>query len=349
MIQRFQPDSVRNETNSLCIFAGGFENRVKGILNNFQKSREKVLKYSFILEYTTHKEANKENLHFLNQTLNKCSTYCLDNVVIDIDNLLISQNNLRDRLKEIPQDELGAIYVDISGMTNFAILLTLKIADTTFPDKRIFVLYTEAKNYYPTKDEKDEILTLAQKRDDQSIIKLSEKLQASGSRETLILTDFKGTFREDLPIALIFFVGYEPSRAIGLLETYRPHIVIPCYGESPHKYFEWRTKFSIDLHKKFGVFEHCPYLKKNIIVSTFDVPGIINELEKIYVSEVKGVALYEGFNIAITPQCSKLQTIATYLFCQLHPDVQVVFCLPGRYNPKRYSKGIGKSWVYPLS
>ncbi|MCK4352233.1 hypothetical protein KAW65_02375 [candidate division WOR-3 bacterium] len=348
MIQEFKPDLITNRKNSLYICAGGFEDRVKGIINILQKLNEKVFKYSFISEYTVHQEDNKENLDFLEDSLDKCSSYHLKNVKIDIDNLLFSRDNLTDRLKKIPREEIEAIFIDISGMTNFLILLILKMAHTIFYDKKIFILYTEAKNYYPKEDEQDEILTLAEKKDDESIMKLSEKLQASGARETLIPTDFKGSFKEDFPTTLIFFVGYEPSRAIGLLETYRPNVVIPCYGDSPHEYFKWRTQFSMKLHEKFRVFEQYPYLKKNKPISTFYISKIIDELEKTYISEIEGRILYENFNIAITPQCSKLQTVATYLFCQSHPDVQVVFCLPGKYNSKRYSEEIGRSWLYEL-
>lgn len=348
MIKEFKLNLINNIKNSLYICAGGFEDRVRGVISTIQELNENVFKYSFILEYNAHKEDNETNLEFLEKSLNKFSSNHLKNVIIDIDNLLFSRNNLKDRLEEIPQEKIDTVFLDISGMTNFLILLTMKMIYNIFYNKKIFILYTEAKIYYPKEEEKDEILLLAEKRDDESILKLSEKLQASGARETLILADFKGSFREDYPIALIFLVGYEPSRDIGLLETYRPNFVIPCYGDSPHEHFKWRTEFSLKLHDMFRVFEQYQHVKGNKTTSTFNIPEIIKDLERIYISDLEGKILYENFNVAISPQCSKLQTVATYLFCQSHPDVQVVFCLPGRYNPKRYSEGIGKSWLYEL-
>ena len=359
MIQKFEYKLIKNRKNSLYLCAGGFEDRVIGIFDNLKELNEKIFKYSVIMEYTAHdtihEEDNKENLNFLKESLEKYSIHNLKNAIINIDNLLLSRNNLKDRLKELPETEIDSIFIDISGMTNFLILLTLKIIQDTFHAIKIFILYAEAKEYYPKKDEMDEILTLVEKRDDESIMKLSDKLQASGARETLIPIDFRGRFREDIPTALIFFAGYEPSRAIGLLETYRPNIVIPCYGVSPHNRLGWRTKFSIKLHEKFKVFEQYPHLhhlennlEENITLSTFDISEIINKLEKIYTCNIAGKILYENYNIAISPQCSKLQAVATYIFCQSHPDVQVVFCLPGRFNPKRYSENIGTSWLYEL-
>ncbi|MBM4036107.1 MAG: hypothetical protein FJ291_30610 [Planctomycetes bacterium] len=189
---------------------------------------------------------------------------------------------------------------------------------------------------------------MAPRKDDDSIDKLARLLQATGARETLVLKEFKGRFREDLPTALIFILGYEPSRAIGLLEAYRPSLVIPCYSEPPAARLKWRMKFSIDLHERFHVFDQFPRAREPQIIKTFSLHEILDKLEEIYESDLNGRVLYETHNVAISPQCSKMQAIATYLFCQSHPDVQVVFCLPGRYNPLRYSEGIGDTWVVPL-
>jgi hypothetical protein len=271
----------------------------------------------------------------------------MDNAMVDIDDLLKTRNNLSNTLKEIPSEEIDSIFIDISGMTNFLILLALHRVNETFHNKEIFVLYAEAQYYYPKKDEMDEILELVKRRQDGDIKKLSKNLGTSGARETLIPPDFKGYFKEDYPICLIFFAGYEPSRAIGLIETYRPNLIIACYGISPHEHFKQRTVFSKNLHEGFEVFKQ--YRHVDMDVSTFNIQEIVSKLEEIYASaDNGGETLYEKYNIAISPQCSKLQAVATYLFSLRHPDVQVVFCLPGAYNPKRYSGGIGKMWMYEL-
>ncbi|MBZ9577997.1 hypothetical protein KJA13_03080 [Patescibacteria group bacterium] len=359
-IQEFAPDLIADKKNSLYICAAGFEDRVKGVVEKLKEISEKVFKYSNILEYyssvsykQTQKkkkflEKNKENLDFLQSSLKNLSTNMLENTIIDIDYIFKTNNNFKNMLiKNIPATEIDSIFIDISGMANFLILLTLYQTSKIFHDKEIFVLYTEAQNYFPQKDEKDEILQFAEARNENSITRLGELLGASGARETMILPYFKGYFKEDFPICLIFFVGYEPSRAIGLLDAYHPNIVITCYGVSPHEHFKWRTEFSKELHSKLKVFEQYPSSKTEI--STFNIQEIISKLEEIYISaDREGKILYENYNIGITPQCSKLQTVATYLFCQSHPDVQVVFCLPGLFNPERYSKEIGKSWLYKL-
>lgn len=359
-IQEFSPDLIEDKKNSLYICSAGFEDRVRGIVKNLNKTNKKIFKYSNILEYHSsfgnkqpHKkqeflDKNKENLKFLKNSLLNLSNNVLPNTLIDIDHMFKTNENFENMLqKNVPDTEIESIFIDISGMMNLLILLTLHQASKIFPNKEIFVLYSEAKNYFPKLNDKDKILQLAEKQNENDIIQLGKLLGASGARETVILPYFKGYFKEDFPICLIFFVGYEPSRAIGLLDAYRPNILTVCYGASPHEHFKWRAEFSRELHNKLKVFDQ--YTCSEMEISTFYVHEIISKLESIYMSEdQEGKILYENYNIAITPQCSKLQTVATYIFCQSHPDVQVVFCLPGLFNPERYSKEIGKSWLYNL-
>ena len=360
---------LRNRS-SLYICAAGFEDRVIGIVETLNGTNEEIFKYCNIFEYQSHTspqqdqessflkgeksqkssflEKNKENLSYLKNALRNLSVNFVDNTVIDIDNMLVTERNLESALNKIPEAEIDSIFVDISGMANFLILLTLHKVSASFCNKAIFVLYSEAEDYLPRKEEASEIIQIAKSRDETSIIKLGELLGATGARETFVLPDFKGYFKEDFPICLVFLVGYEPSRAVGLLDGYRPNLVVACYGVSPRKRFKWRTIFSEKLHERLNVFKQ--YNSSKMRISTFNVSKIVSKLEEIYVSaDSNGSILYEKYNIAVTPQCSKLQTVATYLFCQSHPDIQVVFCLPGSFNPDRYSKGIGKKWLYKIT
>jgi hypothetical protein len=356
-IQEFTKKSVMKYKNSLYVCAAGFEDRTRGIAETLDGANEKIFRYCKVMEYRSHPdvqqsqkslflEKNKENWHFLKAKLMTLANLT-ENVVVDIDNMLLTRRNVAIALKNIPGSEIDSIFVDISGMANFLVLLTLNQVRALFCDKEVFVLYSEAQNYSPEYQEATDIIQIAQSRNEKDIIRLGELLGASGARETFILPDFKGYFREDLPTCLIFFVGYEPSRAIGLLEGYRPNLVVACYGVSPHEHFKWRTQFSRDLHNGLNVFKQ--YNSSSTEVSTFNIPEIASKLEEIYISaDSTGKLLYENYNIAVTPQCSKLQTVATYQFCQSHPDTQVVFCLPGTFNPERYSKGIGKKWIYKI-
>jgi hypothetical protein len=361
----FSEKIAKISKDSLYICAAGFEERVKGIIQELTNFNQKFFKYSTIMKYKEysnqkdHKnilfefpkpsfyEKNNENLKFLARTLPTISLNLTNNILVDIDNMHLTKSSLEKTLSKIKKGEIDSVFIDISGMANFLILLTLSQVRKIFPNIPVNIVYSEAQEYFPQKHEISEILRIANSRVEDDILKMGELLGASGARETFILPDYKGYFRDDYPICLIFFVGYEPSRAIGLLEGYRPNRVIACYGVSPHKKFLWRTEFSKHLHESLNVFKQ--YDKTTIKISTFNISEILKKLEEIYASEdADGKILYDNYNIAITPQCSKLQTVAVYLFCQSHPDIQVVFCLPGLFNPDRYSKGIGYKWIYQL-
>jgi hypothetical protein len=334
----FNPDFLKDKKNSLYICAAGFENRTLGIVNQL---KGKSFAHSLIFEYTTQKEDNEPNLKIMKNSLKELSDKEPLISPVEADNPLATQQYLVERLKSIPKENITHVFIDISGMMNALILQTLSDVNRLFWDKTLYVLYTEADNYYPTKKEGKEIYNIIKKKD---IEKFGTNFSSSGVKETFILPDFKGKFKDYLPICLIFFVGYEPIRSRGLIEQYCPNLVIVCYGESPHNKFKWRSDFSRKIHKE--VFRNYPHIdSKNINnedLSTFEITDILKKLERIYSS------FYENYNICITPQCSKLQAVAAYLFTLTYPDVQILFCLPGSFNPKRYSKGIGTSYVIKM-
>lgn len=340
-VKIFNPDFFKDKKDSLYICAGGFEDRTLGTVKQL---KGKSFAHSLIFEYTTQKEDNEPNLQTLKNYLKELSDKGPLISDADPDNPLTTQQNLVERLKGIPKEKITHVFIDISGMTNALILQTLSDVNKLFWDKNLYVLYTEAENYYPIKEEEEKIYKIIKDEDDENIEKFGITFSSSGAKETFILPDFKGKFKDYLPICLIFFVGYEPIRSKGLIEQYCPNLVIVCYGESPHNKFKWRADFSRKIHK--DVFENYPHIdSKNIIkedFSTFEIADILEKLGKIYTT------FYEDYNICITPQCSKLQSVATYLFTLTHPDVQILFCLPGSFNPERYSKEIGNSYIINL-
>ena len=281
-IKEFNLEFIEERSNSFYICAGGFEDRSRAIVENLKNNGGIFFKYSLILKYSIQEEDNKPNLEFIQDNLPKITLNLLENTIVNIDDIYQTINGIIEAFKKIPQEDIKTVFIDISGMANSLILLIINQAKKAFFGKEIIILYAEANIYYPAQDEIDEILKLMESDEDQDILKLGDKLGTSGAREVIILPDFKGYFAENKPICLIFFAGYEPSRAAGLLDDYRPNMVIVCYGVPPYKKFKWRTKFSKQLHKKLlKEFEH---VEKDI--STFYISDIVNELDKIYKSIV---------------------------------------------------------------
>lgn len=336
-IEKFNAD-ILNKENSLYICAAGFEERSLGLVRQMEG---KCFTHSLILEYTAQKEDNNANFEILTGSLKKISSNIPIVSPADLDNPLLTQQKFIEQLEGINNGEITQLFFDISGMSNSLILQLLIEVYKLFWDRKIYIFYTEAENYYPNEEQVKEMYTIIEEEDFESFGSI---FSSSGAKENIILPDFKGRFKDSLPICLIFFVGYEPIRSKSLIEQYCPNLVAVCYGESPHDRFKWRTGFSKNIHKK--VFENFSHINsKDIInkdISTYDINNILKDLEVLYNS------FYKDYNICITPQCSKLQAIATYLFTLTHPDVQVLFCLPGYFNPNRYAIGIGSSHIIKL-
>lgn len=335
----FNP-SFLNQKASIYICAAGFEDRTLGIVRQLKEER---FAYSLILEYTTQKEDNKANLTVLKNLLGNFSDKEPLISLVNLDDPLATQQRLAEKLKSIDGNKITHVFIDISGMANGLIIQTLSEVNKLFWDKKLYLLYTEAEQYYPSKEDEQEIYKIIE---DEDIEEFGTLFSSSGAKEIFILPDFNGKFKDSLPICLIFFVGYEPIRSKGLIEQYCPNLIVVCYGEPPHKKFKWRASFSKKIHEDIGIFKNYPYIDSKEInkedISTFDINDIFIKLEKIYAT------FYKEYNICITPQCSKLQAVATYLFTLTHPDVQVLFCLPGYFDPDRYSKGTGSSHIINL-
>jgi hypothetical protein len=78
-------------------------------------------------------------------------------------------------------------------------------------------------------------------------------------------------------------------------------------------------------------------------VSTFNYKETLQVLETIhsrYANESK---------LTLSPLGSKLQAMATSLFCYMRPDVRVMFAIPKEYNASHFSKGTSTIWKLRFS
>lgn len=326
-INKFQPRYI--EKDSLYICAGGFEDRAKGLLEKLCSKSNNLFKYSCLCEYNVHHTENISNINFLLSSLSKLTQNNPNRIPIELDNIYNARNCINKYLENISTDKIDHVYIDISGMSNFLTLIMLSECYDIFFNSKIHIIYAEAEEYYPTEKESKRLIDVMK-----NPIKLNprelEKFTSTGVKEFFPLPEFRGNFDEK-PIALILFIGYEPIRIAGFLNQYRPKLTIALYGKSPHPKFAFRTDYSKKIHGDVLADYSC----YNDEVSTFDIDEIFGKLQNIY------RRFYQTYNISIFPQNSKLQTVASFLFVKDYPDVQLVYCLPGKFNPKHYSKGVG--------
>lgn len=313
----------------LLILAAGFEERCIKFIEDY-KFLDK-LKKIIILKYSTHESDNKKNLDFLitiSEKLGERPIIC----EISPSDVKDNAKNLENHLNNIIKFETKNIIIDISSMTHFLIFQTLNSVQKVLPASSIRIIYTEANEYFPKPKEEEKFLEQIRRG------LIAEDLLSHNLRDVFILKEFVGNFKPNLPICLLMLVGYEVYRTEGIIEQYAPSRVVFFYGESPVIDFSKRADFSKNLHNLKGITKLVPSREEKI--STLYVDKILNVLDSFY-------NLYiHNYNICIAPQCSKMQTVASYLFCQKHKDVQVVFTQPVAFNVKNYSIGYRTTYQY---
>jgi len=329
-----QFDFLAETRAGAIVCTGGFEDRSVAFVAKLRKARCSVEK-SMLLQYEGQIEENEPNNRFLKRRLKTIIGKEPQLVSINADKPIGSLGRITRKIEDLlSRLSDRTVFVDVSGMTHLLAIGTIHACVSS--GLRTFVVYTEAKSYFP------------QKRDQQKLIRAwkDEKydiavqyLQSAGLKAVQIIPAFAGNFRPGRQTCLMVFVGFEPNRIETLVDDYAPGVLIVFYGRSPHKEFRWRTRLSRELHNEL----FSQWYVRQTEISTLEVEDILRKLEREF------QVVKEQFDVAIAPQCSKLQALASYLFWRRHPEVQLIFTSPVSFNPKRYSRGARRTFVYEIS
>lgn len=321
-------------STGLFVGAGGFEDRSLAFVKRLKKTDFNAEHY-LLLDYQSQREDNAPNQQALTEKVLELSEISPSKVCVNAKKPIHSSAQIEQCIKRISsQIENRSALIDISGMTHLWALTT--IHSCLKNGFKTSVVYTEAKSYFPRKSSRRQLLTAWKLKQYETAAKF---LQSAGLKEVQVTPDFAGNFRPGAKTCLIIFAGYEPNRIQGLVDLYAPSAIIVYYGKSPHPNLEWRTSLSRDLHQDI----FAQWLIRSCEASTLYVEHILAALEK----EFK--VIHREYDIAIAPQCGKMQGLAAYLFWRKHPEVQLLFTSPVRFNPELYSKGAGSTFLFQLS
>lgn len=317
----------------LFIAAGGFEDRCL----TFSKKIRKPLCFfrnALLMRYSHRTTANLPNTKKLADNLTRIIDRKPTFVTINPDRPILSFMKASKVIEKFALTaENRSVWIDISSMTHFMALSTIDICLNC--GLRTNVVYTEANSYFPSKKHAALLAKAWKTRDYELAAKF---LQSAGLKGIEIGPKFSGNFRSGAQTCLVIFTGFEPNRVQGLVDLYAPGAIVVYYGESPHAEMAWRTGLSKSLHE--DTFSQWRTRCKE--TSTLEVDEIVRDLEREF-------AMIRGkFDVAIAPQGSKMQALASYMFWRRHPEVQLIFTSPVRFNPKVYSKGSGNTYVYEI-
>jgi len=306
-------------SDDLFVCALGFENRCVGAPRLLAKNDYKT-KNTIILKYDVHEEDNNVNYYELKELIDHIT---LNNVIEisyktnDVESFYTDSKGFKKITNKLYDDwSMKKISVDISSFTTIAIIQILDYLFTLNVNK-IRIIYTEAEKYYP----KD-----IQKADEEEYI-------SSGVKNILSVPKFSGIHTPGYSQLLIVLLGFEPIRTRGIFNILQPSRKIGIIGKPSRTDLKWRLNLLSRMYKNvFGDQDEI------LMLSEFNYIEVFKALEEIY--DKYG----QVNNMTITPLGSKMQTIAVLLFLRNHPDVQLLVSIPIKYDPRRYSEGIGDSF-----
>jgi hypothetical protein len=312
----------RVEKCAVLIVAAGFERRARRVLEMLGGALPSRV---VLVEYAPGIKENDQNYRLMRELLEDKSEY-LHFFSVLLNPLFPDQflQKLKSSLLQWRPDAVGEVWIDVSAMPMQAICAALGAVREILPLLTVRVLYTEAAEYYPTKKQ---VLSARQ-----NFTALSQEMSTN-----LIPQHFKGSSSE-VAICLILFAGYEKHRSIGAVEELNPSKVVLLYGESPREELQWRLKWSRTLHA--SIRENTPTSEE--VVST------LNPLESLAVLNKYYGFLFSDHNIAVSPICSKMQCVASYLLWERYRDVQLVFPLPVTYLPHQFSENYRHTYEFEL-
>jgi hypothetical protein len=329
--------SPNQRTKALDVFvlAMGFEERAFSTLSDgiFQQDAKCIL-----IRYKNDIAGNKaifERYHA--EAEKKFSKTNIETIDLITDNLdeFISNFTLCISSKDDKSKHFG---VDISGMTSYAICIVLKIIRELRPFQKQTVFYTSAKEYVPTRAEYDDLREKLGVEGPGEEIDYLPKSMALEMSENLVLDAFAGHRSGEGRACLALFAGYEVHRSSGTIESTNPSLLLLLYGDPGDAELGWRLELSKSLHARFEKGRRCA----TEIVSTLHVQQSIDALESYY------NYLIDDHDLIIAPVCSKMHTVAAYLFWERYGEVQLIFPLPIGYNPEHRPRGVGCTYYVEL-
>lgn len=327
------PEALQQRTPhcDLMVVAAGYEERA---LAFFKANWSPRVANLIVVEYGPSLPQNVASLALVRYHIASVSRdYPVHTVLFDCKDGLKFTQLLEHTARSIGIHELGNIWLDVSGLPFLGVAEVLRVLRKLYPVATLEIFYTEALEYYPRKVEYDQFSGLEETPHSDPLEHLPAALTTEMS-DTLIPDSFSGFMLGRYPTCLFLFAGYEKHRSIGVIETVNPALLVVVYG-SPHRStIGWRLEMSRKLHATLLTERE----QAQEVCSTLDVAANLALLTEYY------EMVYDDHNICISPNCSKMQVVASYLLWERFRDVQLAFPMPVSYLPDRSSLGSGNTF-----
>lgn len=324
-------EKLQSDIKRLYISSYGFEERALGWLD-YQEKNAQLINEALMFKYNPSK-GTQNNPNRICEYIKALKNIGLNNNPQEIEYNWLQPQNIEDKIEDKIEkiiNDFDEIIIDISSMTKFLILICL--CKLTNYNGILRIIYSEAKNYCPTKEEyeksKEDMAFLA-KYPSQGVCAIARARCLSSIR------------MQGRPITLITFTSFNEQLVRHLLGTMNPHKLIFIHDKPPRKDFKWRAKATQEIHKK--LIEQYPFDnpidKKGDLINCVSNTNYIETVEKIH-------ELYEKYGSYERIICgatgTKMQTVGLFFAKVMHSDIHIEYPTPDSYYVEGFSKGIGK-------
>jgi hypothetical protein len=335
LLPPLQPcDSLTLIRGDIVIHAPGFEDRTMAIADSVMSTAGAR---AILLDYIPFNPKNR--LRDVREALSAIGVEVEDKDILKYNRF--EPGDFEERLQEhLLLHGARRVVIDISSMSKLAIMLVLHVCRTL--DLEVRVLYVEAQNYAPSKEEFE-----------------SAREKKEIHRPTLqVFTGVHGVVRVDSlasvamqgqPTAALVFMSFNDALTQVLLNTVYPSRLFLINGRPPLHW--WREEATAWIHDQVrreweednptdpSAGHDAPLPKR--VVSTLHYRETVSLLLDLYWT------LSAKHRILLAPAGSKMQEVGCYLVKALHLDIHIEYPSPEGFS-QEYSSGIGARWLVDL-
>ena len=303
---------IEDRPDDLFLVCASYEQRTTAVsecLAESYKAKRGIIYFNREFLNIRSRDHVQRNIDRLSKTLtNICQeTACIEGSWLDPKDQFVA---FRDGLKwedSFISEEPLAVTLDITTFNREALLSIIGLIRTYYRSAKIRTVYVSPRDH-------------------------GEWL-SRGFRCVRSVMGFPGIQQFTRSTVVIGLSGFEPERFLKIIEEYEPAKVLLGIGDPPtSSSFLQRNKEEQKLVLSRQDLEDFRFPADNI----GDCLDCLENILEPYLSR---------YNLILAPMSTKPSTVSALLAAERHPEIQIVYCVPGEYNIDNYSEGANRIFI----
>jgi len=202
------------------------------------------------------------------------------------------------------------------------------------------IAYTAAEQYWPRRKEWENLKVQLEAHQSIADIVDNQQFMFGYEHSVELVPGHEGYDGSGTARALVAFLPYKCSRLAAVLgdEDYAEKLFIA--GRPLSSELEWRVEALKEINETLTRGSRIEE------ISTFGYRNTVDKLGKLL---FRDDSLLWKYDVHFAADGSKLQTIGCWVFSRAVPSITMITSVPKHYYKKAFSRGIGPSWVFPLT